>query len=153
MILWASTCRSINRLGRFAALLAEGRALTLDHDSRAVAFPPLRPASFFCVVVPPCLLLPPEPDFLPPLLDALGELAILEPPDSSTSPYLSGPRIASRSSRWPTSMPLLPPLCALLTLLYPIHFRTQPPMRGSPGAPNLGYHPIAGFHTPAAWAR
>src|SRR5205823_7875758 len=52
------------------------------HDLRAVAFPPLRPASFFCWVVPPCLallreLLLFEPDFLPPRLDAPGELAIL----------------------------------------------------------------------------
>ena len=33
---------------------------------RAVALPPLRPAAFFCAVVPPCFALPPEPDFLPP---------------------------------------------------------------------------------------
>jgi hypothetical protein len=32
----------------------------------AVALPPLRPAAFFCAVVPPCFELPPEPDFLPP---------------------------------------------------------------------------------------
>src|SRR5204862_4910358 len=44
---------------------------------RAVAFPPLRPAAFFCAVVPPCLALPPEPDFFPPRLDAPGEFAIL----------------------------------------------------------------------------
>src|SRR5213595_3767727 len=43
---------------------------------RAVALPPLRPAAFFCAVVPPCLEFPPEPDFWPPLDDAFGELAI-----------------------------------------------------------------------------
>src|SRR5919202_263807 len=47
---------------------------------RAVARPPLRPAAFFCAVVPPCFeelleLLPP-PDFLPPRLEAPGEFAI-----------------------------------------------------------------------------
>src|SRR6059036_2499303 len=48
---------------------------------RAVARPPLRPAAFFCSVEPPWreLLLEDdeEPDFLPPRLDAPGELAIL----------------------------------------------------------------------------
>jgi hypothetical protein len=44
---------------------------------RAVALPPLRPAAFFCAVVPPWDELPPEPDFLPPRLDAPGEFAIL----------------------------------------------------------------------------
>jgi hypothetical protein len=46
----------------------------------AAALPPFRPAAFFCAVVPPCellLLLEPEWDFLPPLLDEPGELAIL----------------------------------------------------------------------------
>ncbi len=51
-----------------------------DYDLRAVAFPPLRPAAFFCAVVPPCdeLLfeLDDEPDFLPPRDDAPGEFAI-----------------------------------------------------------------------------
>ena len=50
------------------------------YDLRAVARPPLRPAAFFCAVVPPCdeLLRDEleEPDFLPPRLDAPGELAI-----------------------------------------------------------------------------
>jgi hypothetical protein len=44
-----------------------------------VALPPLRPAAFFCAVVPPCEEeddLPPDPDFLPPLLEAPGEFAI-----------------------------------------------------------------------------
>src|SRR6188474_3715339 len=45
-------------------------------DLRAAARPPLRPAAFFCAVVPPCFELPPEPDFLPPRADAPGELAI-----------------------------------------------------------------------------
>lgn len=46
----------------------------------AVALPPLRPAAFFWAVVPPWLELlrddDEEPDFLPPRLDAPGELAI-----------------------------------------------------------------------------
>src|SRR4051794_29649062 len=60
-----------------------GRLLALEgpHGLRAVAFPPLRPADFFCWLVPPCLELLrellPEPDFLPPRLEAPGELAIL----------------------------------------------------------------------------
>src|SRR5213596_4165490 len=51
--------------------------MRLLYDFRAEALPPLRPAAFFCAVVPPWLELPPEPDFLPPRLDAPGELAIL----------------------------------------------------------------------------
>src|SRR5215218_3828445 len=47
---------------------------------RELALPPLRPAAFFCAVVPPCRavdrLREPEPDFLPPRLEAPGELAI-----------------------------------------------------------------------------
>jgi hypothetical protein len=46
---------------------------------RAEALPPLRPAAFFCAVVPPCEDeddLPPDPDFRPPLLEAPGEFAI-----------------------------------------------------------------------------
>ena len=48
---------------------------------RAVARPPLRPAAFFCAVVPPCDELDrelddEEPDFLPPREDDPGELAI-----------------------------------------------------------------------------
>jgi hypothetical protein len=47
---------------------------------RAAALPPLRPADFFCCVVPPwdAVLLPrePEPDLFPPRLDAPGELAM-----------------------------------------------------------------------------
>jgi hypothetical protein len=47
---------------------------------RAAALPPLRPAAFFCAVVPPCLELlrelDEELDFLPPRLDAPGEFAI-----------------------------------------------------------------------------
>jgi len=45
-----------------------------------LAFPPLRPAAFFCAVVPPCFeldrLLELDPDFFPPRLDAPGEFAI-----------------------------------------------------------------------------
>jgi hypothetical protein len=40
----------------------------------------LRPADFFCCVVPPCeavlLEREPEPDFFPPRLDAPGEFAM-----------------------------------------------------------------------------
>src|SRR4051812_22721240 len=43
----------------------------------AAALPPLRPAAFFCAVVPPWLASPPLPEDWPPCLDALGELAIL----------------------------------------------------------------------------
>src|SRR4029077_13641081 len=46
---------------------------------RAVARPPLRPAAFFWAVVPPWLELlrrTPEPDALPPRLEAPGEFAI-----------------------------------------------------------------------------
>src|SRR6188474_1616820 len=46
-------------------------------DLRAAARPPLRPAAFFCAVVPPCFELPPEPDFLPPREEEPGEFAIL----------------------------------------------------------------------------
>jgi hypothetical protein len=51
-----------------------------DHDFRAAAFPPLRPADFFCCVVPPCdavlLERQPDPDFFPPRLEAPGEFAM-----------------------------------------------------------------------------
>ena len=46
---------------------------------RAEVRPPLRPAAFFCAVVPPCFELElelEEPDFLPPRLDEPGEFAI-----------------------------------------------------------------------------
>jgi len=47
---------------------------------RAVALPPLRPAAFFCAVVPPCdeLLREEleEPDVLPPRLEEPEEFAI-----------------------------------------------------------------------------
>src|SRR3954454_23636807 len=50
------------------------------YDLFAVALPPLRPAAFFCAVVPPCdeLLREEleEPDFLPPRLDEPEEFAI-----------------------------------------------------------------------------
>ena len=44
-----------------------------------MALPPLRPAAFFCAVVPPCFEEErdePECDFLPPRLEAPGEFAI-----------------------------------------------------------------------------
>jgi len=56
-----------------------GRALTRRHDVRAVALPPLRPAAFFCAVVPPCderLRELDECDAFPPRLDEPGEFAI-----------------------------------------------------------------------------
>jgi len=47
----------------------------------AVALPPLRPAAFFCAVVPPCDALLreelDEPDAFPPRLDEPEEFAIL----------------------------------------------------------------------------
>jgi len=49
------------------------------YDVRAVARPPLRPAAFFCAVVPPCdelLRRVPEPDDFPPRLDDPGEFAM-----------------------------------------------------------------------------
>jgi hypothetical protein len=57
------------------------RAVLRSHDERfrAVALPPLRPAAFFWAVVPPWLVLrfrTPDPDFLPPRLEAPGEFAI-----------------------------------------------------------------------------
>jgi hypothetical protein len=48
-------------------------------DLRAVALPPLRPAAFFCAVVPPCEELlrdELEWDFFPPRLDESDEFAI-----------------------------------------------------------------------------
>src|SRR5438874_12462522 len=51
------------------------------YDFLAAALPPLRPAAFFCAVVPPCFELErdeelEDPDFLPPRLEAPGELEI-----------------------------------------------------------------------------
>src|SRR3954454_9955170 len=49
------------------------------YDLFAVALPPLRPAAFFCAVVPPCdelLREEPEPEDLPPRLEDPEELAI-----------------------------------------------------------------------------
>src|SRR3954468_21972727 len=49
------------------------------YDLFAVALPPLRPAAFFCAVVPPCdelLREEPEPEDLPPRLDAPDEFEI-----------------------------------------------------------------------------
>ena len=52
--------------------------------------PLLRPAAFFCAVVPPCEDDDPDPEVLPPRLDAPGELAITvdaaaEPSSSASS--------------------------------------------------------------------
>src|SRR3954451_13762580 len=49
------------------------------YDLFAVALPPLRPAAFFCAVVPPCdelLREEPEPEDLPTRLEDPEELAI-----------------------------------------------------------------------------
>jgi hypothetical protein len=46
------------------------------YDFFAAALPPLRPAAFFCALVPPCFELEPEPELLPPRLEEPGELAI-----------------------------------------------------------------------------
>src|SRR3954447_4924256 len=49
------------------------------YDLFAVALPPLRPAAFFCAVVPPCdelLREEPEPEDLPPRLDDPDEFEI-----------------------------------------------------------------------------
>src|SRR4051794_11499842 len=51
-----------------------------SQDFDALALPPLRPAAFFCWLVPPCdeldLELDPLPDFLPPRLEEPSEFAI-----------------------------------------------------------------------------
>ena len=60
---------------------------------RAAARPPLRPAAFFCAVVPPCFELEREledPDFLPPRLDEPGEFEILAA-RSFDMPFLRSP--------------------------------------------------------------
>src|SRR3954447_11107739 len=49
---------------------------TMRYRFFAAALPPFRPAALCCAVVPPCLELPPEPDFSPPCFDAFGEFAI-----------------------------------------------------------------------------
>jgi hypothetical protein len=55
--------------------------------------PPLRPAAAFCAFVPPCLValrLVPEPDALPPRLEAPGEFAI-RAARSLLMPFLRNP--------------------------------------------------------------
>src|SRR4051794_39393295 len=51
----------------------------MRQDFLAAALPPMGPASFLCAVVPPCWELPPDPDFLPPLLDASGAVPSEQP--------------------------------------------------------------------------
>jgi hypothetical protein len=51
----------------------KGAALQRDSDSQLDDRPPLRPAAFFCALVPPCFELEPEPDFFPPRLEEPGE--------------------------------------------------------------------------------
>src|SRR3954471_5335666 len=53
-----------------------GRRGNQDFFLLAVALPPLRPAAFFCAVVPPWRESPPEPELLPPCFEAFGEFAI-----------------------------------------------------------------------------
>src|SRR5437763_8452345 len=48
------------------------RVIASRYDLRAVAWPPLRPAAFFCAVVPPCDELLRE-ELEPPRLDEPGE--------------------------------------------------------------------------------
>jgi hypothetical protein len=69
------------------------RAAGMRQDLRAAALPPLRPAAFFCAVVPPCFELEREledPDFLPPRLDEPGEFEILAA-RSFDMPFLRSP--------------------------------------------------------------
>src|SRR4051794_22650543 len=72
-------CRRHRRNGNAQCARSRSDA-GMRQDLRAGALPPLRPAAFFCAVVPPCdeLLFDEldEPDFLPPRLDAPDELAI-----------------------------------------------------------------------------
>src|SRR5207237_7909378 len=63
-------------LAREEAAHSRHREPSRAQDERAAALPPLRPARFFCAVVPPWEGLLPEPDFLPPRLDEPGELAM-----------------------------------------------------------------------------
>jgi hypothetical protein len=92
----ASATDEFQKLTYFVTLLASGAAailliaptayrqvlfrLVADRGAydRLAALPPLRPAAFFCCVVPPwllsLLLAEPEPDFLPPRLEAPSEL-------------------------------------------------------------------------------
>src|SRR5919198_4223776 len=65
----------------------------LAQDLRAEALPPLRPAAFFCAVVPPCFELErelDEPDFLPPRLEEPGAFEILAA-RSFDMPFLRSP--------------------------------------------------------------
>src|SRR5438067_1660599 len=77
-----TSCTSVASIGRKSdggGTRSRGRRRLIRREFYlflAVARPPLRPAALCCAVVPPCRLSPPEPDFLPPWLDAFGELAI-----------------------------------------------------------------------------
>jgi hypothetical protein len=66
----------------------------------ALALPPLRPAAFFCCVVPPWLELllldDPEPDFSPPRLDDPSELGS----GSVSIRYLAGSGQRRRRRLW-----------------------------------------------------
>src|SRR5436190_1156051 len=68
------------RVPHAQTLVAVVRADAYEELLRADALPPLRPAAFFCAVVPPWELELrdlPEPELLPPRLEAPGEFAIL----------------------------------------------------------------------------
>ena len=73
---------TISERHRFPVASSNGRPRCPSHHDerfRAAARPPLRPAAFFWAVVPPWLvflLRTPDPDFLPPRLEAPGEFAI-----------------------------------------------------------------------------
>jgi hypothetical protein len=56
--------------------MSDHRTMSTRQDFLAVALPPLRPASRFWAVVPPCFDELPEPLFFPPRLEAPGELAM-----------------------------------------------------------------------------
>src|SRR5207248_6154355 len=64
-------------LGRLTARESRMQTrVTSGYDLRAVARPPLRPAAFFCAVLPPCdelLRRVPDPEDFPPRLDEPGE--------------------------------------------------------------------------------
>jgi hypothetical protein len=76
-------CKRVNTnaraIARALSVVAASDGATCSYDLRAVARPPLRPAAFFCAVVPPCdelLRELDECDFFPPRDDDPGEFAI-----------------------------------------------------------------------------
>src|SRR5207247_8847508 len=67
---------TVARMALSGSAARPDRSAPEAHFLRAAALPPLAPAFFFCAVVPPCLGLEPDPDFLPPRLEAPGLLAM-----------------------------------------------------------------------------